>query len=185
MWGEVMKGIRRFEQTSKISVLTLIAVLLCNFQWGFCKQKQSIDYIQVKKGKLGWGGIYLDAKRSDIEKILGLSLDPKYDENTLRCGDYHSTIKLHGRQVTIQWSDKGLQGKVESIWIDLSKEEKTTNVRKLVSQILKNVPKLIEPEVDPLYYGAYLEVKSNPGHAMLIKTIEENFLDISLADCFD
>jgi hypothetical protein len=146
-----------------------------------------IDHIEVRNGALGWGGIFIDATRGGVEKALHQRLRVEKYLEIIACGDYRSKIRLHGCDVTIQWSSAGLDGKVDSIMIPLRDPESSTQVRVLVERLMTRVPDLVEPRKsdDPTEYAAYLTPRGNARHAVMIKSIKETFVYIANAGCFD
>jgi hypothetical protein len=149
-------------------------------------KKPSVDLVQLKGSDLGWGGVFLGRTRAEVETAVGHALPVKRDPNVVVCGEYHSLLTMLGRKVEIQWSSAKTSGTVDSIYVLLTAEEQATPVRQLATRLRTRLPSLGEAVTSgPNDYVAYITPRGHPSHAVMIKSIRENFLYVALADCFD
>ena len=145
----------------------------------------SVDLVQLNGDQLGWGGVFLGMTRGEVESNLGQELPVELDRYVLSCGEYKSVVDLFGRKVQIQWSSPESNGTVQSIWVPTTPAEHTTSVNDLVQRLTSRLTNLSQTHpADPEDVAAVLGVPKNPRHQVMVKSIREHFLYVTLEACF-
>lgn len=162
-----------------IALLSSIFTFACNTSY----TSQSIntgDLVSIKDGRLGWSGIFLNEKRSNVEKQIGNRLEV-HEQAFPTCGQFASLVILNNREVTLQWSALSADATLDSIYVDLPIDEYALSPAAIAKQINNRLPSLrwstSAPDSSQLNY-------SN-GDEILIKNGEDNFLLVSLDSCLD
>jgi hypothetical protein len=138
------------------------------------------DLVQLKDGRLGWAGLYLDERHDFLEARTRLSfvIAP---QSFPACGQFSTETRLYGRQVTLQWSSDAGDASLDSIYVDLGPQDPSAAT--MADGILQRLPGLKLFGVQNSPDSAALS--SARDEVVLIKSGAEHFLLLAPAGCLD
>ncbi|HEV2213207.1 MAG TPA: hypothetical protein VGS99_07650 [Gammaproteobacteria bacterium] len=127
----------------KSTALLIFATLLCGCSFvGKPQGGSTAEYLEVHGPALGWDGLSLYQTRQSVEQALGKSL--KVDPQAApACGQFASKLKLHGRDLVLQWSSADETATLDSLRIVLPEAESAESVDALTSDLQQRVPDLV------------------------------------------
>lgn len=138
------------------------------------------DLVQLKDGRLGWAGLYLDEHHDRLEARARQSLVIA-PQSFPACGQFSTETTLYGRHVTLQWSSDAKDASLDSIYVDLGPEASAAAA--MADGLLRRLP-LLKPF--GVQNGPDSAALSSPrDEVVLIKSGTEHFLLLSPAGCLD
>jgi hypothetical protein len=147
----------------------------------------SIDLVEVVGDDLGWCGVFLGRPRQEVESMTGHELNVERDLSAVSCGEFMSRVELCDHEVAIQWSSLERAGTVDALSIAITPQEASMPAEDLARRVLARLRQL--RELQPLPADApvaYLTLGNSPGRQILmLKTGDEEILDIAYERCFD
>ena len=169
--SEVMMS-RRLLSRGPIPVIVLIvASVACMSQRSHRGVSQfAIDRIVPAGTTLAWDRVLVGASRSEVERALNQELDVTRGE-PLVCGEYESSILLHGFNVVIQWSSANADARVDSITVRLAADEAAASAIDLSGRLIKKRPQLrVRADHAQTLDFSSLSLVANPDLVVLINT---------------
>lgn len=144
-------------------------------------REKALPHLFTENGKLGWGGLTLEMSRAEAEAKLGRSLRVRTNAYTDVCGEFYSLVDLHGQRVNVDWSSAAPDATIEVISVLYGGGERMDYDSDLREAALAAVPEL-EGETE---HSSFLTLRSNPSHAVNLKSSGEGVFFVTLEGCLD